>query len=139
MLLKFIISLFILLIHEVFPVEISACSRNCKEMSLDETRMFLNKALNEGKDSVTFHGELKAGEKYTHEFAKHFMFVLEPQEFGWILKIKQTNREEDRSRLSPPLHFGPNPREIEGWHLRNSDNTGPNEAGEKNLNTPGLE
>jgi hypothetical protein len=41
---------------------------------------------------------------------------------------------EDLSRLTPPWHFVPNPREIEGWHLRNADNTGPNDG---STNAPG--
>ena len=43
---------------------------------------------------------------------------------------------ENLARLTPPYHFVPNPRFIEGWHFRNSDNTGPNEVGEKNVNAP---
>jgi hypothetical protein len=35
---------------------------------------------------------------------------------------------EDLSRLTPPWHFVPNPREIEGWQFRNADNTGPNDG-----------
>ena len=31
----------------------------------------------------------------------------------------------------------PNPRDIEGWHFRNADNSGPNEPGDKNVNAPG--
>ena len=30
--------------------------------------------------------------------------------------------------LTPPWHFVPNPREIEGWHFRNAANTGPNDG-----------
>jgi hypothetical protein len=39
--------------------------------------------------------------------------------------------------LTPPFHFVPNPRDVEGWHFRNADNTGPNAPGEKNVNAPG--
>jgi hypothetical protein len=38
--------------------------------------------------------------------------------------------------MTPPLH-GPNPRWIEGWHFRNSNNTGPNDVGSSNVNAPG--
>jgi hypothetical protein len=34
--------------------------------------------------------------------------------------------EENLARLTPPFHFAPHPRIIEGWHFRNKDNTGPN-------------
>jgi len=35
---------------------------------------------------------------------------------------------EDLSRLTPPWHFVPNPREINGWHFRNADNTNANDG-----------
>jgi hypothetical protein len=35
---------------------------------------------------------------------------------------------DDLSRLTPPWHSVPNPREIEGWHFRNADNIGPNDG-----------
>src|SRR6185503_17865995 len=41
---------------------------------------------------------------------------------------------EDLSTLTPPWHFVPNAREIEGWHFRNPDNTGPNDG---SMNAPG--
>ena len=46
-----------------------------------------------------------------------------------MLEVTQKGREgEDLSRLTPPWHFVPNAREIEGWHFRNKDNTGPNDG-----------
>lgn len=49
--------------------------------------------------------------------------------------MHQAGRDENLARLTPPLH-GPNPCDIEGWHFRNADNTGPNEAGDGNVNAP---
>jgi len=62
---------------------------------------------------------------------------LEPVEHGWTLQISKRDRPaEDLSRLTPPWHFVPNPREIEGWHFRNAENTGPNDG---SVNAPGAE
>ena len=36
--------------------------------------------------------------------------------------------DEDLARLTPPWHFAPNPREIDGWHFRNAQNNGPNDG-----------
>ena len=54
---------------------------------------------------------------------------LRPTDNGWFLSVSVRGRErEDLSRLTPPWHFVPNPREIEGWHFRNRENTGPNDG-----------
>ena len=46
-----------------------------------------------------------------------------------LLEIAMKGREtENLSSLTPPFHFAPNPRQIEGWHFRNADNTGPNDG-----------
>jgi len=48
----------------------------------------------------------------------------------------QDGRDEDLARLTPPFHFVPNPREIEGWHLLE----GPSACEERELrggNAPG--
>ena len=45
------------------------------------------------------------------------------------MQIGVRGREtEDLSRLTPPWHFVPNPREIDGWHFRNAGNSGPNDG-----------
>jgi hypothetical protein len=51
--------------------------------------------------------------------------------------VREAGRDEDLSRLTPPLHGVPNPRDIEGWHFRNADDSGPNEPGDRNVNAPG--
>lgn len=37
--------------------------------------------------------------------------------------------------MTPPF-FGVNDRQIEGWHFRNQDNSGPNRPGVGNVNAP---
>ena len=83
-------------------------------------------------------GEVKMGETFEKAFGPGFYFRLEPNAYGWLITLRDERGSEDLSRLTPPFHFVPNPREIEGWHFRNADNSGPNEPGEKNVNAPGL-
>jgi hypothetical protein len=86
---------------------------------------------------VRFTGEVRAGERFEKAFGGRFRFILKPIPTGWMIAVREEGRDEDLSRLTPPFHFVPNPRDIEGWHFRNADNTGPNEAGAKNVNAPG--
>src|SRR5438128_881500 len=86
------------------------------------------------RQQITFTGTVKAGERFEHPFGGRFIFTLKPSEFGWFLTISEKGRDEDLARLTPPLHFVPNPREIEGWHFRNANNTGPNDG---SVNAPG--
>lgn len=69
---------------------------------------------------LTLQGCVKAGERFERDFGRRFLFILEPMAGGWEIQVRQKGREENLARLSPPLHFAPNPREIEGWHLASS-------------------
>ena len=81
------------------------------------------------RQQITFTGTVKAGERFERQFEGGFIFKLNPSEFGWFVTVSEKGREEDLARLTPPFHFVPNPRDIEGWHFRNEDNTGPNDGG----------
>lgn len=94
-------------------------------------------AENAGKDHLAFSGEVAAGQSFERPFGPGFRFQLKPQRYGWDIIIRDAREEENLARLTPPLHFRPNPRDISGWHFRNRDNTGPNKAGDQNINAPG--
>jgi hypothetical protein len=113
------------------------------ELPLSEFRKRLLKALT-GQDTpkqyrTSVSATIRKGESFEFPFGPDFLFCLEPTELGWTAVVREKARTEDLSRLSPPLHGAINPRDIEGWHFRNSDNTGPNEPGDKNVNAPGAE
>jgi hypothetical protein len=36
---------------------------------------------------------------------------------GWTLSVRERGRDEELSRLTPPLHSAPNPRDLEGWQF----------------------
>ena len=76
--------------------------------------------------TIRFNGSLKAGERFERSFGGRFVFSLEPIDSGWEIRVSERGRTENIARLTPPFHFVPNSRYIEGWHFRNEDNTGPN-------------
>lgn len=65
----------------------------------------------------TFKGSVSQGKRFQRPFGEMFVFVLEPMPDGWEIVIKEHGRDENLARLTPPFHFVPNPRYIEGWHL----------------------
>lgn len=87
-----------------------------KRMPLQE---FKNRFLYQ-RFSEKFSGRIETGKIFLRPFGSRFEFILEPNPAGWEILIKEYGRDENLSRLTPPFHFVPNPREIEGWHL--SDN-----------------
>jgi hypothetical protein len=85
---------------------------------------------------VTFGGAVESGAVFRRRFGPDLSFRLDPIDHGWVLSVRADGRKDDLSRLTTPFHSVPNPRDIEGWHFRNADNTGPNQAGPLNVNAP---
>lgn len=88
---------------------------------------------------TVFSGEIRRGETFSRPLPGGLAFHLVPesQNLGWQIVVSPASGpEENFARYTPPFHFVPNPRFIEGWHFRNADNTGPNAVGEKNVNAP---
>ncbi len=83
-----------------------------------------------GRHAETLSGEVVAGSSFDRSTPSGWILRLTPiSDSGWFLSVTVKGREnEDLSRLTPPWHFVPNPREIEGWHFRNAGNTGPNDG-----------
>jgi len=69
------------------------------------------------RKEVRFAGEVAFGKPYVHTFGPGFRFVLEPDPSGWAIRVHDPGGTEDLSRLTPPLHFVPNPRIIESRHF----------------------
>lgn len=73
------------------------------------------------------YGKVAKGQPFSKLTPSGWIVRLVPTDLGWSLQISMKARNaEVLSRLTPPWHFVPNPTEIEGWHFRNRDNTGPN-------------
>jgi hypothetical protein len=82
-----------------------------------------------GRRAEQVRGEVIKGRPFSKSTRAGWILKLVPVEEGWFLEITIKERDsEDLSRLTPPWHFVPNAREIEGWHFRNQDNTGPNDG-----------
>jgi len=75
------------------------------------------------------HGIVVRGDEFVQTTPAGWILRLAPAADGWLLRVSRIGREdEDLARLTPPWHFVPNPRQIDGWHFRNADNTGPNDG-----------
>jgi hypothetical protein len=79
-------------------------------------------------NSTVIQGEVTEGKAFEKVFGPDFTFRLQPIPHGWSVEVRIRGREDDISRFTPPWHSVPNPRDIEGWHFRNADNTGPNDG-----------
>ncbi len=88
---------------------------------------------------ATIQGTVTAGQRFVKSFGPSFHFELNPSAHGWRIDLREGGDPRSLTVFTPPLHFVPNPCDLEGWHLRNEDNTGPNDTGPKNVNAPGLE
>ena len=69
------------------------------------------------KFSEKFSGRIEAGKQFRRPFSSRFEFILEPSLEGWEIFVKESGRDENLARLTPPFHFVQNPRDIEGWHF----------------------
>jgi hypothetical protein len=88
-----------------------------------------------GRQAERINGFVERGDSLRVVTPAGWILRLEPGEHGWLLRVTREGREtEDLSRLTPPWHFVPNPRELDGWHFRNAANTGPNDG---SVNAPG--
>ena len=82
-----------------------------------------------GRRAERVHGTVDRGSRFVQTTSSGWIVRLVPAAEGWLLQITVRDRDsEDLARLTPPWHFVPNPREIDGWHFRNSDNTAPNDG-----------
>ena len=92
-------------------------------------------------DTIDLRGEVQRGDTIVHPFEHEglmFEFRLAPLGYGWSIWIgNPMYRERNHVVVATTPYRGINPAVIQGWHFRNEDNTGPNEAGEGNVNAPG--
>ena len=80
---------------------------------------------------VVFSDKVVAGQSYRKQLSKNYAFGLVPLDDGWFVNVIYRGRQV---LLTIPFYPPARPYFIEGWHFRNSDNTGPNGPGPKNVN-----
>jgi hypothetical protein len=86
---------------------------------------------------LTFTGDLLKGRSFEQRIGANLFFRLVPQELGWTIFVgSKADAENNFCGVVTPPYRGVNALQIEGWHFRNSDNSGPNETGPKNVNAP---
>ncbi|HYQ89138.1 MAG TPA: hypothetical protein VEU09_05865 [Candidatus Binatia bacterium] len=79
--------------------------------------------------TAAFQGSVSRGNRFRYALWDGLSLELDPMEGGWRICVRDSTRpSEDLARFTPPFHFVPNPRDIEGWHFRNLANTGPNKG-----------
>src|SRR5262245_57420567 len=68
-----------------------------------------------GRMAEQIRGEVSKGVGFSQSTPSGWILRLVPDSEGWFLEVTTRGREtEDLSRLTPPWHFVPNPREIQG-------------------------
>jgi hypothetical protein len=88
-----------------------------------------------GRNAEMISGVITRDRPFYRLTRSGFILRLDPTDDGWRIQVAMKGREtDDLTRLTPPWHFVPNPRDLEGWHLRNRANTGPNDG---TVNAPG--
>lgn len=78
--------------------------------------------------------QVAGNDDYFHALENGWVFALVRIEHGWAIRLYEHDRigeAADLTALTPPHRGVPNPRDIAGWHFRNTDNTAPN-GGEVN-------
>jgi len=92
-------------------------------------------------DPLILRGEVQRGDTIVHPFEheEHRLeFRLVPAGHGWSIWVDDPmNRERNLVVAATPPYSGIDPAVIEGWHFRNTGNTGPNKRGKNHVDAPG--
>ena len=89
------------------------------------------------QSTIRFSGAVSKGQTFEKQIGPDLYFRLVPAELGWTISIgNKIGVEKNFCGVVTPPYRGINTIHIEGWHFRNSDNSGPNDPGPKNVNAP---
>jgi hypothetical protein len=87
--------------------------------------------------TLRFSGGVSQGRFFEKRIGTNLFFRLIPEELGWAISVgDKTSPENNFASVVTPPYRGINAIHIEGWHFRNADNSGANQAGAKNVNAP---
>ena len=100
------------------------------------TVAFAADSIAQSQRNVRFSGEVLKGRSFERQVGVNLFFRLVPDELGWSISMGSIAPRGNFCSVVTPPYRGMNALRIEGWHFRNSDNSGPNEPGPKNVNAP---
>ena len=86
--------------------------------------------------TVRFSGEVLKGRSFEKPIGANLFFRLVPEALGWSISVGSKAGPGNFCGVVTPPYRGVNGLHIEGRHFRNSDNSGPNKPGPKNVNAP---
>ncbi|MEX1021421.1 MAG: hypothetical protein WDZ49_17300 [Litorilinea sp.] len=95
----------------------------------------------EDPGQYTLSGEIRRGQTLELEMANDLVLWLVPYGEDWELQVSPRIPTGDQPApdyglvVTPPFR-SLNSRQIQGWHFRNADNSGPNQAGADSVNAP---
>ena len=72
-------------------------------------------------------GEVAGNRAFRETVGPGWVFTMLRQDKGWAIRLMDKDGL-DLTQVTPPFHGPANPRDIEGWHFRNKDNTAANEG-----------
>lgn len=81
------------------------------------------------KRTIRFAGVVQGGQRFERPLTDSLRFVLDPGTLGregWNVGVFAADSTANFAGIVTPPFHGPNPLDIDAWHLRNADNTGPN-------------
>jgi len=71
--------------------------------------------------------EVSGSHEYRETVNTNWIFTLKKANHGWQIRLLDKSGL-DLTQITPPYQFGPNHRDIFGWHFRNADNTAENDG-----------
>ena len=98
-------------------------------------------AVLDGAERIRFSGTVKGGQSFRHKISDGLIFGLDPTTAsdpcqGWEIWIGPSEQMKNYAGIATgPMH-GLRATDICGSDFRNSDNSGPNAPGPKNVNRP---
>jgi hypothetical protein len=125
------------LIHLVALLGTLAIFAACAPNLLIQTPTPIVEATTQG---YTLSGTVRRGQPYVQNLTPNLTFQLLPIQAGWEIWVGDpTISLEAQNNFAMPVtppFSAINARHLEGWHFRNLDNSGPNAAGDQNVNAP---
>lgn len=88
------------------------------------------------KATLRFTGEVQRGHSFEKDIGKGLVFRLAPDDAGWDIEVGPPGSTDDYTDCANMPAHGITNRQIQGWHFRTDDNTGPRKPDD--FVTPGI-